>query len=157
RFFVLGTPKPYKQALHVVHPETILDESADGEAAPAGVRVRYPEVEGVPARTLEKLCAHVAERYATCVPEGIPPSGRERAGLLPQATALAALHRPPADLDGEAIAALNEGTAPAQRRLVFDEFFFLQLGLARRRGNARREAGLAFFPGASDRAATALS
>jgi hypothetical protein len=46
RFFVLGTPKPWKQALHVVHPETILDESTDGEAAPAGVRAATPSTSG---------------------------------------------------------------------------------------------------------------
>src|SRR5262249_3178002 len=53
------------------------------------------------------------------------------------------LHLPPDDLPREEIDALNAGTAPAQRRLVYDEFFFLQLGLARRRGMQRREPGLA--------------
>jgi ATP-dependent DNA helicase RecG len=66
---------------------------------------------------------------------------------LPQAEALRALHLPPPDLDGAALAALNDGAAPAVRRLVFDELFFMQLGLARRRGSARRERGLALSPG----------
>jgi ATP-dependent DNA helicase RecG len=153
RFLVLGTPKPWRQALEMVHPETILDENEEDAAPPVGgVRVRYPEVEGVPARTVEKLCRHVSERFAVLVPDGIPPSVAERVGLGSQADALAVLHCPPSDLTAAEIAALNDGGSPAQRRLVFDEFFFLQLGLARRRGLARREAGLPLFAQARDEA-----
>jgi ATP-dependent DNA helicase RecG len=78
---------------------------------------------------------------------------------MDQATALRALHCPAPDLDAQMVAALNESEAPPQRRLVYDEFFFLQLGLARRRGMARREPGLALVPaGGKDRAlATFLS
>jgi ATP-dependent DNA helicase RecG len=143
RFLVVGTPRPYKGALEMVHPETI----PDGEGADAGggvVRVRYPEVEGVPGRLVEKLCRAVAETCADDVPDGLPPEIAARHALSSQGAALRALHCPPPDLDRAALDALNEGVAPPQRRLVFDEFFFLQLGLARRRGMARREPGIAF-------------
>ncbi|HEX6837825.1 MAG TPA: hypothetical protein VF334_14695, partial [Polyangia bacterium] len=56
-------------AREMIHPETLAD---DGESAAPGVRVRYPEIEGVPARTVEKLCRFVAERFASEVPDGIP-------------------------------------------------------------------------------------
>jgi ATP-dependent DNA helicase RecG len=142
RFLVVGTPKPYKGALEMAHPETI----PDGEGGEPGgvVRVRYPEIEGVPGRLVEKLCRAVAETCADDVPDGIPSAIAARHGLASQGAALRALHCPPPDLDAAALDALNEGTSPAQRRLVFDEFFFLQLGLAKRRGLARREPGIAF-------------
>jgi ATP-dependent DNA helicase RecG len=140
RFFVLGTPKPYKGALEMIHPETIVDDGGEGGA---GLRVRYPEIEGVAGRIVEKLARHVCERFASLVPEGLPEEVLRGRELPSQAEALAALHLPPVELDRAAIDALNAGTAPAQRRLVYDEFFFLQLGLARRRGLQRREPGLA--------------
>ena len=48
-----------------------------------------------------------------------------------------------------ALRALNDGVSPPQRRLVFDEFFFLQLGLARRRGTRGAKRALA-LPAAED-------
>jgi ATP-dependent DNA helicase RecG len=142
RFLVSGTPRLGKLgAVEMVHPETIADEEEAG--LPPGVRVRYPEVEGVAARTVEKLCRAVCERFAAAIPDGIPPALATRLSLMPQAEAVRALHLPPPDLDAASLGALNEGLAPPQRRLVFDELFFLQLGLLRRRGTARREAGLA--------------
>jgi ATP-dependent DNA helicase RecG len=141
RFLISGVPRDRKGVLEMIHPETIAD--SDDAAATPGVRVRYPEIEGVPARTLEKLCRAVAERFAGEVPDGIPAQLLGRLALLSQADAVRALHLPPADLPPDELRALNEGVAPPQRRLVFDEFFFLQLGLARRRGSVRREPGLA--------------
>ena len=38
RFFVLGTPKPYKGALQMIHPESLGDDGSEGGA---GLRVRY--------------------------------------------------------------------------------------------------------------------
>jgi ATP-dependent DNA helicase RecG len=147
RFLVSGTPRLNKHgAVEMVHPETLSDEDEAG--VPPGVRVRYPEVEGVPARTVEKLCRAVCERFAAEVPDGIPRVLAQRLALVSQADAARALHLPPPDLDSDSLRALNDGTAPPQRRLIFDEFFFLQLGLLRRRGTARREPGLA-LPAAS--------
>ena len=143
RFLVVGTPRPYKGALEIVHPETIPDGDG-GDGGGGVVRVRYPEIEGVPGRLVEKLCRAAAETCAGDVPDGLPAEIAARHGLASQGEALRALHCPPPDLDAAALDALNEGVAPPQRRLVFDEFFFLQLGLAKRRGLARREPGIAF-------------
>ncbi|HEX9102975.1 MAG TPA: hypothetical protein VF997_12270, partial [Polyangia bacterium] len=66
RFIVSGVVRDRKGAREMIHPETIAD---DGESAAPGVRVRYPEIEGVPARTVEKLCRAVAERFAAEVPD----------------------------------------------------------------------------------------
>ena len=154
RFVLLGVPRANKKSgqLEIVHPETMPD--GDDVAAATGVRVRYPEIEGVPARLLEKLCQRVCNTHVGEIPDGLPAKVRERHGLLGQRDALLALHRPSPQLDAAEIAALNDGIAPAQRRLVFDEFFFLQLGLARRRGTARRELGLAMRGGKGGAAAT---
>src|SRR5207253_4599216 len=61
RFLISGTPKLRKDVLEMIHPETIADSDEGG--APPGVRVRYPEIEGVPGRLVEKLCRAVCERF----------------------------------------------------------------------------------------------
>ena len=142
RFLISGVPKEYKGKLQIVHPETLSD---DGDHAGL-VRVRYPEVEGVPGRLIERLCHAVAETMAGEVLDGIPAEIARRQDLVGQADALRALHLPSMTLTAADIDALNAGLAPAQRRLVFDEFFFLQLGLAQRRGLLRRQPGLALAP-----------
>jgi ATP-dependent DNA helicase RecG len=139
KFFVLGVPKPYKGSLEMIHPETIVDDGGEGGA---GLRVRYSEIEGVPGKIVERLARHVCEKYASLVPEGLPREILSQRELPSQADSLRELHLPPVDLDRAAIDALNEGTSPAQRRLIYDEFFFLQLGLARRRGMTRREPSI---------------
>jgi ATP-dependent DNA helicase RecG len=143
RFIITGVPRVRKDMLEMVHPETILEGDVDDAGAGGGVRVRYPEVEGVPGRTVEKLCRAAVERFVGEVPDGIPAALATELHLLAQADAIRALHLPDPDAPPELVRALNDGTAPPMRRLVFDEFFFLQLGLARRRGTARREPGLA--------------
>ncbi|HET9552902.1 MAG TPA: ATP-dependent DNA helicase RecG, partial [Anaeromyxobacteraceae bacterium] len=75
--------------------------------------------------------------------------------LLGRGEALRQAHFPPAGTDLAAAAA--RATAPF-RRLVFEELFFLQLALARRRQGVKVEAGIAFEAGpeALDRALARL-
>src|SRR6185312_6298094 len=82
RFLISGVVRDRKGAREMIHPETLAD---DGEAAAPGVRVRYPEIEGVPARTVEKLARVVAARFAAEVPDGIPRAIAEKLALGSQA------------------------------------------------------------------------
>ena len=63
---------------------------------------------------------------------------------MPLSLALRNLHFPPLDVE---IAELNEATSPAHRAVVFDELFYLQLGMALRRRNIVKEDGLSIVPG----------
>src|SRR5439155_8433984 len=101
RFLISGVVRQRKDALEIIHPETIAD--AEEAAAVPGVRVRYPEVEGVPGRTVEKLARAVVERFAAEVPDGIPRELAARLTMPSQAEALRELHLPPQDLPAEAL------------------------------------------------------
>ncbi len=145
RFLLAGVPKPYKDALQMAHPETTLLDDDDAGGAGA-IRARYPEVEGVHPRLVERLCRAAVEKVADALPDGVPAAVRARRGLPSQGEALRALHvvgeaavQPSAD----EVAALNRAATPAHRRLAFDELFFLQLGLARRRANVARDEAVA--------------
>src|SRR5204862_5119910 len=136
RFLLSGTPRRYKGGLQMAHPETaLLDESDAGDRG-AGIRVRYPEVEGVTGVLVARLCRHVAEAHAAEVPDGLPATIRRARGFPSQGQALARLHRVDDAESAAAIEALNRGEDVAQRRLAFDELFFLQVGLARRPAQA---------------------
>lgn len=139
RFLLTATPSKYRDTLQVTHPELTdlppRGEQVDG-ALPDGnghIRIRYPDVEGVPGRLIERLCQGLCSQYAEHVPDGVPAQLLGRLSLPVLSQALRDLHLLPTEATPELLNRLNEGLAPAQRRLIFEELFFLQLGLLRRR------------------------
>ena len=140
RFLLSATPSKFRDSLQVTHPE-LVDLPPKGEQQPDGVmpegsghiRIRYPDVEGVPARLVEKLCQGLCSQYAEQVPDGVPEPLLHRLSLPVLSQTLRDLHLLPGETTPELLLRLNEGLAPAQRRLIFEELFFLQLGLLRRR------------------------
>ena len=123
----------------LIHPSNVTALLA--ESAGAGIRPRYPKIEKVPGRTVEKVVGAalaVASRQAA---EILPATVRERLGLPGIAAALAMVHRPPAHLPDVEIATLFAGASPAQRRFAFEELFVLQVALAVERARVRTEKG----------------
>jgi ATP-dependent DNA helicase RecG len=90
---------------------------------------------------LRKLMKRLCDEFAGQAVEDLPAAVRERRGLVPAGQALRHAHFPPPGTD---LLAAAERATPAFRRLVFEEFFFLQLVLAQRRRGLRREPGIAF-------------
>lgn len=123
----------------LIHPSNVTAPLGRGDGL--GIRPRYPLIEGVPARTLEKIVAGAVDRLADRAADVLPVALRARLDLPPLAAALRSLHRPPANLSTDGFAALAEGRSPAQRRFAFEVLFVLQVGLAQeRRAIARRGA-----------------
>jgi ATP-dependent DNA helicase RecG len=75
------------------------------------------------------------------VPECLPRAMLERLGLPDRGTALAEAHFPP---EGTTQVALMEARTPALRRLIFEELFFLELGLELKRRRGHKQPGIAF-------------
>ena len=75
------------------------------------------------------------------VPECLPRAMLERLGMPDRATALAEAHFPP---EGTTQIALMEARTPALRRLIFEELFFLELGLELKRRRGHRQPGIGF-------------
>ncbi|HEY3937783.1 MAG TPA: ATP-dependent DNA helicase RecG [Bryobacteraceae bacterium] len=71
----------------------------------------------------------------------LPASVRERVQLPDLGTAIQQVHYPPLDAD---VRLLNEFRTPAQTRLIFDEFFWLECGLALKKNKARLASGVSF-------------
>ncbi|MDD5306840.1 MAG: ATP-dependent DNA helicase RecG [Deltaproteobacteria bacterium] len=134
-----GLVSQYKDRLQIAHP-VVVGEEDDGDRLGRVVPV-YPEVPGVAGRVVEKAVRCAARDADRLVTDPLPSSIVARHGLLPLAQALRLVHLPPEDVTAAELDGWIAGSSPAHERLVFDEFFFVQLALALRR--ARACAGLA--------------
>ncbi len=101
----------------------------------------YPLTEGVQQRTMRKIMQGVVGQFAANVVTVLDRELIARQRLLPLGQALQEVHLPSPEADPER---LNRGATPAHRSLVFDEFFFLELGLALKRRGFTLEAGIPF-------------
>jgi len=128
-----------KGEAELIHPSNVT--ALQGEGGTVGIRARYPRIEGVPGRTVEKIIAAAVSAVGARAEEWLPPDVRTRLKLPEAAAAFAYLHQPPESLGDGEIAALFSGTSPAHRRFAFEDLFVLQTGLAlERRRIAKRRA-----------------
>jgi ATP-dependent DNA helicase RecG len=120
----------------LIHPSNVTSQLA--ESGSVGIRPRYPLIEKVPGRTVEKLVAAALMVTGHQVPEILPESMRVPLGLPHVAQALAFVHRPPDTLSERGFAELAAGTSPAQRRFALEELLVLQAGLTQERARLKQ-------------------
>jgi ATP-dependent DNA helicase RecG len=132
-------------SVELIHPRNVTTlmaaQEASGTPSGLGLQPRYPTVEKVPGRVVEKLVAAAVDRAAGLVPDVLPQGVARRFGFPSIAESLRRVHQPEASLSDDKLAELVAGQAPAQRRLVFEDLFVVQVGLALERGRVRRAAG----------------
>jgi ATP-dependent DNA helicase RecG len=93
------------------------------------------------ARWFRRVIHGLLENLTGEVPEAIPAVVRGRMNLIDRRKAFWLAHWPEV---GESIVRLMEARTPAHIRLIFEELFFLELGLELKRRNVRRQTGIAF-------------
>jgi len=137
RMIVHGRGARYqdKVTLQVQEWETV--DAADDEPIHAGALVPvYSSTEGLPQQALRSLLWRLVEAHAHEIEETLPEAVRARRRLLPLAEAVRGAHFP-----------TSEGArAAAVRRLAFDDFLLLQLGLAILRSRTTRQRGVSMRP-----------
>jgi ATP-dependent DNA helicase RecG len=84
------------------------------------------------------------------LPREMPESVLTRLDLLSREQALREVHFPPA---GTAMTQLQAAATPAHRRLIFEELFYLELGLEVKRRRFQEKTGIAFETSGKVRAA----
>jgi ATP-dependent DNA helicase RecG len=117
------------------------DDSTEGddETIHTGRIVPVYEKTGTLTTKMQRaLVHHALEHLPDMLPDPLPAVVRTRAGLIDRRRALAEVHFPPA---GTPLDELQRFRAPAQRRVIFEEFFLFQVGmvLRRRRADADRK------------------
>jgi len=101
----------------------------------------YSETEGLYQRTLRRLMKTILDGYADELSSPIPLKIVERQDLIHFSEAFRRVHFPP---EGESIDILNLQRSDGHRRIIFDEFFFLELGLVLKKRGVALETGIPF-------------
>jgi len=133
----------YSGHLSIMHPEfEILADDDDGDASLHTGRIVpiYEAAGKVTARVFRVLLRRILESIAP-VPDPLPPHLLAQLKLPDRWSSIRALHSPPPESD---LRLLNAFRSPAQFRLIFEEFFWLECGLELKRAKARLFPGIAF-------------
>ena len=110
-------------------------ESASADSTEVGRIVPiYEAIGGISSRMIRRLIYGLLQNLGGDIPETLPPELLSRYGLPSRREALMYVHFPPANEDLEM---LNSFRSPAHARMIFEEFFFFQLGIAARRKQER--------------------
>jgi len=126
--------------------EILPDSSDDAETCLLEVGRITPVYESLggarlASRWQRKVIFNLLESVRRNVPECLPVSMVTRLGMPNREAALREVHFPP---EGTSLAHLQSWTTPPHRRLIFEELFFLELGLELKRRRMRERAGIAF-------------
>ncbi len=100
----------------------------------------YEAVGKISSRMLRRIIFGALERLGE-VEDFLPERLRQRHGFPGRGAALRAAHFPPPDANLQQV---NSFSTPAHRRLIFEEFFQYQVGLAFRRRRVQAAPGIAF-------------
>src|SRR5262249_33196524 len=125
----------------LVHPDVTVLGSDDDPDRMAPIVPVYEKPTAMPVGVMRRIVQGALALAGDRVPDAIPHDVARRQRLVEPSRALRHVHAPPATADLEALAS---ATSLAHRSLIFDELFFLQLGLALRRNATVEEPGTAF-------------
>ena len=93
------------------------------------------------SRWQRKVIFNLLESVRGNVPECLPASMVARLDMADREASLREVHFPP---EGTSLTQLQSWATPPHRRLIFEELFFLELGLELKRRKMRERAGIAF-------------
>jgi ATP-dependent DNA helicase RecG len=92
----------------------------------------YPLTQGLNARWLRRIMKRTIDYWTKRLPDHLPSHIRDRLDLMPLERAVAQMHFPD---DPQSL-------AQSRRRLTFDEFFVLQIGVLRQRQEWQSQPGI---------------
>jgi len=147
---VYGKVEPSRSTsnMKMIQPqwELLPDESDDAETRLLEVGRITPVYESLggarlASRWQRKVIFNLLESMPGAVPECLPKEMLARLDLPDRESALREVHFPP---EGTPFAQLQASATPAHRRLIFEELFFLELGLELKRRRMRERPGIAF-------------
>lgn len=137
-----GEVHSFRQQREFIHPDIEILDSEEGKDTSFGRIVPvYSETEGISQRQMRRILDGAVTAYAYATESFIPADILRRRKLVSLPRALSTLHFPG---DDTGLKALIEGKNTYHHSLIFDEFFFLELGLALRRRRTARQKGIAF-------------
>jgi ATP-dependent DNA helicase RecG len=146
-----GRVEESRGELQLVQPQFEILAEADGDAEQKAAEsleigriVPIYESAGqgkLTARWFRRIIRSALENLTPELPESIPAAVRKRLNLVASREALGKVHWPDA---GESLNDLQSSRTPAHIRLIFEELFFIELGLELKRREQKAQTGVAF-------------
>ena len=127
---VQGQAKRRGPGLQMINPQwQAIDPEREPPAREARIRPIYPATESVPSRTIEEAVLAILDAALPLIEDHLSPEFRRQREFPALADAYRMMHSP---------ASLDE-VAAARRRLAYDEFLLLQLGVHLKRAHLREQ------------------
>ena len=122
--------------LEIIHPDIEVISVKENETPEIGKLFPvYHSTEGLHGKTLRAILKRVVETHAFLVDEILPDEILRRHKFPSRSEALQRVHLPTNDISAKD---LDRFRTPAQRRLIFEEFFLIQVGLAFKRQRVQK-------------------
>ncbi len=141
----------YGAELQLMQPQfEILDDPSDGEEGQAGSSLEVGRIVPIyesagqgrlAPRWFRRIINTALENLPAELPDPVPAVVRRRISLIAPREALWRVHWPD---PGESLQDLQASRTPAHIRLIFEELFFLELGLELKRREQKAQVGIAF-------------
>ncbi len=142
KVFVSGTTSIYNGRMEMHHPDiepvgrATEDKLHYGRIVPI-----YSETEGLGQKTIRRIMYNVVENFSNSVEDFMPPAVLSSMKLAPLSESLRQVHFPSKGTD---IKSLCDFRNANQKRLIFDEFFVLELAFSIRRRGIKKRPGISF-------------
>lgn len=105
----------------------------------------YPATEGLSQRMIRGTMKLLIDEFSSQFADVLPPAITDKYKLIPLAQAINNVHFPDKPYDN--LDQLNQNASPPHKRLIFEELFLLQVGLAlKKQGRHYEEKGVTFNP-----------
>lgn len=130
---VMGKVTEYRGRKEFHHPDihvVQMNEEEEDRLIPL-----YTETEGLSPQKLRKMIASALTLPPEGIPDPLPKWIKDKYKLISRQQALQEIHQPPLQEAQD----FEKFRAPCQKRLIFEEFFWMELHLALRRSKVDRE------------------
>jgi ATP-dependent DNA helicase RecG len=135
---VVGKVTDYRGRIEFHHPD-LRDIEPDEDLKDALIPI-YVEIEGLSSVKIAKLIQSVFSQVKEWSVEKLPVKLVQNLKLISLEEALYKIHHPDSDLGN----LYNEYKSEAHRRIIFEEFFWLELFLASKKAGLKKEKGFFF-------------
>lgn len=143
KFLFFGEVALYRGEKQMIHPEVepIKEFFEDAEAQDHLALVPvYPKTEGLHQKQIRKIIYQLTEQAKDRLRETLPLDMVERLGLPSYTESIQQIHQPDSS---QPLPQFSERRSKFHKRLIFDEFFYLQLGLGIKKRKSRVLHGFA--------------
>lgn len=146
KILCFGEITNYRGEKQIVHPQvqTLKEFFAEHELEKfLGLIPVYPSTEGISQGLIRKTVIALLAKASEKLSETLPQALLDREQLPAYLKALNEIHQPSPQQDWQV---LSQGKSESHRRLVIDEFFYLQLGLSLKKKKLNQSLGFAHAP-----------